>query len=118
MKKADTNKNLQLIRCWNDILQWVAENCKTVKTTVPMEEGKLKVARGEAVILCTDGDVNCRIQKKSWHQGLTRKALTSIIRTQEKPFILLEQLVTGWETYKQQLIQENEKINKIYNFKA
>lgn len=118
MKKADTNKNLQLIRCWNDILQWVAENCKTVKTSLLMEGGKLYVNRGEAVLLCTDGDVNCRIQKKNWHQGLTRKALTSVIRTQEKPFIMLEQLVVSWETYKQQLIQENEKIKKIYNFKA
>ena len=118
MKKPDVNKNMQLIRCWNDIQQWISDNCKEIviilypsaRTLLAIENGKVQLTR-------TQGDFTLR-GKSCFYNNNSRKSLTSIVRTQEQPFIEIEVVVSKWDTLKAKLIAEKERIEKIYNFKA
>lgn len=116
MKRPDVEKNMQLILCWNEIRQWIIDNGKALKVGIPMKAGQLNIAKGEATLWYNDN--TSYIHRNCWYQGFTRKALTTVARTQEKPFLILEDLVTGWNKYKELIMNENEKINRIYNFKT
>ena len=42
MKKTDVNKNIQIIRCWSDIQQWIKDNNK-IDITIQMESGVVNI---------------------------------------------------------------------------
>lgn len=114
MKKANVNKNLQLIRCWNDIQQWVTDNCKDITIYIPIEGAAINVNKGKTTIT-TD---NFTIKGKSCYYASNRKSLTAIIRTQEQPFNVLEKVVVEWSNLKKQLLDAKSRLEDIYNFKA
>lgn len=117
MKKYDVNKNMQLIRCWSDIQQWISDNCKEIVITLyPSARTQLAIDHGKVQLTRTQGDFTLR--GKSCFYNNSRKSLTSLVRTQEQPFIEIEVVVSKWDTLKAKLIAEKERIENIYNFKA
>lgn len=118
MKKPDINKNMQLIRCWNEIQQWISDNCKEIVITLyPSARTQLVIEQGKVQLTRTQGDFTLR-EKSCFYSNSSRKTLTSLVRTQEQPFTELETLVSKWGTLKAKLIAEKERIKNIYNFRA
>lgn len=119
MKKADANKNMQLIRCWNDIQQWITENCKEITTKITLDNGLLSIQEGNTEMsFFLDGE-ECRLNGKSIYFKTGRRNLTSIVRTQEKPFEVLEEIVINWSSMiKHMLTKEIKNRENIFNFKA
>lgn len=117
MKKADVNKNIQLIRCWSDIQQWVMENSE-VNLTIPMTTGVVNIEGHSITIEYKDETGTYVIQKKHYYQGLKKNTLLSVVRKLERPFQMIEELVLNWSEYKKLINQETERQNNIFNFKA
>lgn len=117
MKKTDVNKNIQLIRCWSDIQQWIKDNNK-IDVTIQMESGVVNIEGENVSIEQREGEKFFVIQRKHFYRGLKRNTLLSLVRTTEKPFKMLEELILKWESYKVLIKQENEKNKRIFNFKV
>lgn len=117
MKKADVNKNIQLIRCWSDIQQWVMQNSE-VNLTIPMTTGVVNIERHSITIEYKDETGTYVIQKKHYYQGLKKNTLLSVVRKLERPFQMIEELVLNWGEYKKLINQETERQENIFNFKA
>ena len=117
MKKADVNKNIQLIRCWRDIQQWVMQNSE-VNLTIPMATGVVNIEGHSITIEYKDDTGTYVIQKKHYYQGLKKNTLLSVVRKLERPFRMIEELVLNWGEYKKLINQETEKQENIFNFKA
>lgn len=116
-KKADVNKNIQLIRCWDEIQQWVSENSE-VNLTIPMTTGVVNIEGRSITIEYKDNTGTYVIQKKHYYQGLKKNTLLSVVRKLERPFQMIEELVLNWSEYKKLINQETERQNNIFNFKA
>lgn len=116
-KKADVNKNIQLIRCWDEIQQWVMENSE-VNLTIPMTTGVVNIEGRSITIEYKDNTGTYVIQKKHYYQGLKKNTLLSVVRKLERPFRMIEELVLNWGEYKKLINQETERQNNIFNFKA
>lgn len=116
-KKADVNKNIQLIRCWDEIQQWVSENSE-VNLTIPMTTGVVNIEGSSITIEYKDNTGTYVIQKKHYYQGLKKNTLLSVVRKLERPFQMIEELVLNWSEYKKLINQETERQNNIFNFKA
>lgn len=117
MKKADVNKNIQLIRCWGDIQQWVMQNSE-VNLTIPMTTGVVNIEGHSITIEYKDETGTYVIQKKHYYQGLKKNTLLSVVRKLERPFQMIEELVLNWGEYKKLINQETERQENIFNFKA
>lgn len=117
MKKADVNKNIQLIRCWSDIQQWVMQNSE-VNLTIPMTTGVVNIEGHSITIEYKDNTGTYVIQKKHYYQGLKKITLLSVVRKLERPFRMIEELVLNWGEYKKLINQETERQENIFNFKA
>lgn len=117
MKKTDVNKNIQLIRCWGDIQQWIKDNNK-IDVTIQMESEVVNIEGENVSIEQREGEKFFVIQRKYFYRGLKRNTLLSLVRTTEKPFKMLEELILKWESYKVLIKQENEKNKRIFNFKV
>ena len=117
MKKTDVNKNIQIIRCWSDIQQWIKDNNK-VDITIQMESGVVNIEGENISIEQRGGEKFYIIKRKHFYRGLKRNTLLSLVRTTEMPFKMLEELILNWEHYKVLIKQENEKNKRIFNFKA
>ena len=119
MKKPDVNKHMQLIRCWNDIQQWIADNCKEIILTLrPSSNTQLLIEYGKTQLTRVQGDFTLR-GKSCFYSNGSRKSLTSLVRTHEQPFVEIEVVVTKWnEELKARLNAEKVRLDNIYNFKA
>lgn len=116
-KKADVNKNIQLIHCWGEIQQWVSENSE-VNLTIPMTTGVVNIEGRSITLEYKDSTGTYIIQKKHYYQGLKKNTLLFVVRKLERPFRMIEELVLNWEEYKKLINQETERQNNIFNFKA
>lgn len=117
MKKADVNKNIQLIRCWGEIQQWVMQNSE-VNLTIPMTTGVVNIEGHSITIEYKDETGTYVIQKKHYYQGLKKNTLLSVVRKLDRPFRMIEELVLNWGEYKKIINQETERQENIFNFKA
>ena len=117
MKKADVNKNIQLIRCWGEIQQWVMQNSE-VNLTIPMTTGVVNIEGHSITIEYKDETGTYVIQKKHYYQGLKKNTLLSVVRKLDRPFRMIEELVLNWGEYKKIINQETERQENIFYFKA
>ena len=122
MKKADVEKNTQLIHCWNEIRQWVLENCKGDRGefTIPTEHGKafLDLNQGDATIDYRDERGNYSVYRIYFTQGLKKSTLKYNLRKIQLPFYLIEQLVKNCSTIKDKILTAKIERMNIFNFKA